>query len=80
MIGFLARRILWSVLVLVVVAATTFAIFFAIPSNPAALIAGKYASPRTIARIECRLGRDQPKPVQFARFLARAARGDLGES
>ena len=80
MIAFLARRVLWSVLVLVLVAATTFAIFFAIPANPAALIAGKYASPQTIATIEKRLGLDQPKPVQLARFLARAARGDLGES
>jgi peptide/nickel transport system permease protein len=80
MIVFLARRILWSVVVLVVVAATTFAIFFAIPANPAALIAGKYASPQTIATIEKRLGLDQPKPIQFARFLSRAARGDLGTS
>ena len=80
MIAYLGRRLAWSVLVLVLVAATTFAIFFAIPANPAALIAGKYASPQTIALIEKRLGLDQPKPVQFARFLARAARGDLGES
>jgi peptide/nickel transport system permease protein len=80
MITFLLRRLLWSGLVLILVAATTFAIFFAIPANPAALIAGKYASPKTIATIEKRLGLDQPKPVQFARFIARAARGDLGES
>jgi peptide/nickel transport system permease protein len=80
MIAHLLRRIAWSVVVLVVVAATTFTIFFAIPTNPAALIAGKYASPKTIATIEKRLGLDQPKPIQFARFLARAARGDLGES
>ncbi|TMQ69465.1 MAG: ABC transporter permease [Candidatus Eisenbacteria bacterium] len=80
MIAYLVRRLSWSVLVLIVVAATTFAIFFAIPANPAALIAGKYASPQTIAAIEKRLGLDQPKPIQFLRFLGRAARGDLGES
>jgi peptide/nickel transport system permease protein len=80
MITHLVRRLLWSVLVLVLVATITFGIFFAIPTNPAALIAGKYASPQTIALIEKRLGLDQPKPVQLARFLWRAARGDLGES
>jgi len=80
MIAHLVRRVVWSLLVLVLVAAVTFGIFFAIPTNPAELIAGKYASPETIALVERRLGLDQPKPVQFARFLARAARGDLGDS
>lgn len=80
MIGLLVRRVLWSVVVLVIVTGVTFTIFFAIPAKPAELIAGKYASPQTIAIIERRLGLDQPKPVQFARFLWRAARGDWGES
>jgi peptide/nickel transport system permease protein len=74
------QRLLWSVVVLVVVSATTFVIFFAVPSRPAALIAGKYASAQTVAAIEKRLGLDQPKPIQFVRFLARAARGDWGFS
>jgi peptide/nickel transport system permease protein len=79
-ISHLVRRLAWSVLVLVLVATITFTIFFAIPTNPAALIAGKYASPQTIALIEKRLGLDQPKPVQLVHFLWRAARGDLGDS
>lgn len=80
MIAQLVRRILWSAVVLVVVAATTFTIFFAIPSNPAELIAGKYATPETIALVERRLGLDQPKPLQFLRFLTHAVRGDWGQS
>jgi len=80
MIAHIVRRLLWSVVVLVVVSATTFVIFFAVPARPAALIAGKYASAQTVAAIEKRLGLDRPKPVQFARFLARAARGDWGFS
>jgi peptide/nickel transport system permease protein len=80
MIAHLLNRILWGALVLVMVAATTFAIFFAIPANPAELIAGKYASPEVIAQVEKKLGLDQPRPIQFARFLGRAVRGDWGES
>ena len=80
MIGHLVQRVLWSVLVLAMVATATFAIFFAIPTNPAELIAGKYASPETIALVEKRLGLDRPKPVQLARFLGHAAVGDLGRS
>lgn len=80
MIAWLVRRIAWALVVLVVISAVTFAIFFAVPGKPAQLIAGKYASPQTIALIEKRLGLDQPKPVQFAIFLGRAVRGDWGQS
>jgi peptide/nickel transport system permease protein len=76
----LVRRLLWSALVLGLVSAATFTIFFAIPSNPAELIAGKYASPETIALVERRLGLDQPKPLQFLRFMTHAIRGDWGQS
>jgi peptide/nickel transport system permease protein len=80
MIAHLVRRLLMGVLVLALVATATFAIFFAIPTNPAELIAGKYATPQTIALVEKSLGLDQPKPVQLARFLGRVATGDLGQS
>jgi peptide/nickel transport system permease protein len=77
---YVLRRLLWSVVVLLIVSATTFVIFFAVPGNPAELIAGKYATRQTVAQIEKRLGLDQPKPVQYLRFVARAARGDWGFS
>src|SRR5262249_10589346 len=80
MTAYAVRRGLWSLLVLVSVSAVTFTIFFAVPGNPAELIAGKYGTPQTIALIEKRLGLDQPKPVQFVRFLTHAARGDWGYS
>jgi peptide/nickel transport system permease protein len=80
MTAWLVRRLAWSVLVLVGVTAITFVIFFAVPADPAALIAGKYASPETIALIRHRLGLDTPKLLQFVRFLTHAARGDWGFS
>jgi len=80
MMVYLVRRLAWVAVVLLVVAAVTFTIFFAVPGKPAQLIAGKYATPATIAVIEKRLGLDQPKPVQFARFVGRAVRGDFGFS
>lgn len=80
MTGYLLGRLAWSAVVLVVVTAVTFVIFFAVPTNPAELIAGKYASKQTIATIEQRLGLDQPKPLQFVRFLTHASYGDWGYS
>jgi peptide/nickel transport system permease protein len=80
MIVSLVRRLMWSVVVLLVVSAATFLIFFAVPTNPAELIAGKYASEQTVAKIKRDLGLDQPLPVQYARFVASAATGNLGFS
>jgi peptide/nickel transport system permease protein len=51
MIAWLVRRLAWSVLVLTIVSTATFAIFFAIPNDPAALVAGKYATPETVALV-----------------------------
>ncbi len=80
MIAIVVRRLFWSVVVLVVVSAVTFAIFFAVPGDPARLIAGKYADAATVALIRHRLGLDQPKLLQLGRFLFRAAIGDWGYS
>ena len=65
MTAYLARRLAGCLLVLVVVSAVTFTIFFGVPGRPAELIAGKYATRETVALIEKRLGLDQPKPLQF---------------
>jgi peptide/nickel transport system permease protein len=74
------QRLLWSLVVILVVCAVTFVIFFAVPGKPAELIAGKYATQETVALIEKRLGLDQPAPLQFLRFVGNAARGDWGYS
>ena len=80
MTAYLVRRVLGALLVLLIVSAVTFVIFFAVPGKPAELIAGKYASPETVALIERRLGLDQPKPAQYLRFVTHAVRGDWGYS
>jgi peptide/nickel transport system permease protein len=74
------RRLFWSLVVLVVVSAVTFAIFFAVPGDPARLIAGKYANAETVALIQRKLGLDRPKLVQLGYFLMNAVRGDWGFS
>jgi len=80
MTSYIVRRLGWCLVVLVLVCAITFVIFFAVPGHPAELIAGKYASPETIALVEKRLGLDQPMPLQFLHFVTHAAYGDWGFS
>lgn len=82
MARFLVRRLLWGVVLLVLVSAATFLIFFELPSSdPAQLRAGARASPQTIAAVRHDLGLDQPVWEQFWHFLTRLfLHFDLGYS
>src|SRR5262249_21164403 len=54
-----------------------------LPGEPALLILGGDAAqvtPEQLARVRARLGLDQPLAVQYARWMGRVARGDLGAS
>jgi len=75
-----ARRLLWFLPTVLGVAVLTFTISHIIPADPAALLAGETASPEQIAAVRAAHGLDQPAPIQFVRYLARTARGDLGRS
>jgi peptide/nickel transport system permease protein len=69
MFQYLVRRLLWAVVLFVAVTFITYVMFFVVPTDPAALAAGKSASPEDIARVSKRLGLDKPVPVQYALFL-----------
>ncbi len=70
MTRYLVRRVLWSAVLLLLVCALTFALFYLLPSgDPAQLRAGKNASPELVAAIRRQLGLDEPVYVQFWRYL-----------
>ena len=77
---FLIRRILLGALVLWIISVAVFAMFFIAPHDPARLLAGKEATPQTVALITHRLGLDKPVLVQYGEFLGRLLHGDLGYS
>jgi len=77
---FLVRRILLCILVLWIISVAVFAMWFIAPHDPARLLAGKEATPQTVALITHRLGLDQPILVQYGQFLGRLLHGDLGYS
>jgi peptide/nickel transport system permease protein len=80
MIGFVARRALAVVPVLVVVAVIAFAMLRAVPGDPAAVIAGDSATPEQVAALREKLGLEKPVVTQFVIWLGGVLRGDLGES
>jgi peptide/nickel transport system permease protein len=80
MIAYVIRRLFQMVIVLLGVTVITFGIVFLIPGDPAALVAGRNATPQKIAEVRVRLGLDQSLPVQYVKYLGRLVRGDLGDS
>ena len=78
MLRFLVYRLLNGVIVVWLISVGVFALFFVVPSNVARTLAGRQATPETIALIEQRLGLDQPIWKQYVDFLGNALRGDLG--
>jgi peptide/nickel transport system permease protein len=71
MARYLARRLLWAVMLFLAVTLVTYVIFFIIPANPAALAAGKTATPERVAEVERFYGLDDPVYLQYAKFLKR---------
>ncbi|HEX6056797.1 MAG TPA: ABC transporter permease [Intrasporangium sp.] len=78
MARFLVRRIALGILVLWLITVAVFALFFIAPNNVAQTLAGRQATPETVALVSQRLGLDQPLWKQYLSFLGNALRGDLG--
>ena len=80
MLAYVIRRLFQLVIVLIGVTIITFLIMFAIPGDPAQLVAGKNATPQKVEEIRKRLGLNRPLYVQYYKFVGRLVRGDLGDS
>lgn len=71
MARYIARRVGWMFVLLALVSAVTFLIFYALPSaDPAVLRAGRQASPELVAQIRERLGLDEPLYVQYWTYMS----------
>jgi peptide/nickel transport system permease protein len=67
---YIIRRLLWLIVLLLIVSAVTFVIFYALPSgDPAALRAGRSPTPGQLAQIRHTLGLDKPIYVQYWLFI-----------
>ena len=80
MISFLARRLLSTLPVLLVVSLLVFLMIRLTPGDPAAVLAGDAASTDQIAQIRTSLGLDRSIPEQYGIWFANVLTGDLGES
>ena len=70
MLRYIIRRILWVIVLLFLVSAVTFLIFYSLPSaDPAALRAGRQPNPQLVETIRHNLGLDKPIYVQYWRYM-----------
>jgi peptide/nickel transport system permease protein len=78
--GYIARRILQAIPVMVLVATAVFLLLRLTPGDPTDMLLGPEATPERAAELRRDLGLDQPFPVQWAFWFSHVLRGDLGES
>src|SRR6476646_6101427 len=78
--GFILRRVLLGLLVLVIVSVLVFAATQALPGDPARAILGRDATPASLAALRAKLHLDQPVLQQYWNWVTGLLHGDLGNS
>lgn len=79
-LGFLARRLAWSLLVLVGLSVVIFVIARVVPGDPARMALGPRASAEQVADLQQKLGLNLPLYQQYGLFVGGLAHGELGQS
>ena len=80
MLGFIARRLLYLVPVLVAVSLLTFLIASLLPGDLAYVILGDQATPEKVAALRHDMGLDQPLWWRYLSWLGHVLEGDFGRS
>ncbi len=78
--GFVVRRLLLGLIVLLMVSIVVFAATQALPGDPARAILGRSATPASLAALRLKLHLDQPVFSQYWTWLTGLLRGNLGTS
>ena len=80
MMGFILRRLLQLLPVLLIASTGIWAMIYAVPGNPVAAMVGENATPEQVQAVTVRLGLDRPVHVQYWSWLTHALSGDFGLS
>lgn len=77
---YIVRRLLITLVLLLVITVIIFAMVRLVPGDPAVLMAGQGATEERIEAIRARLGLDRPLVEQYFIFMGQLFRGDMGVS
>jgi peptide/nickel transport system permease protein len=77
---FVVRRLLFSLVVLLLVSVVTFVVVQVLPGDVASMILGTDASPEDVATMRETLGLNRPAYIRYLEWIGGAVRGDWGTS
>ena len=77
---YIARRLLWTPVLLVIVSFITFALGQFGPGDPIQILMGQHSDPEVVQRIREQRGLDDNIAVQYTRYIGNVFQGDFGES
>ena len=80
MTGYILKRLVSAIPVLLGITVIVFAIMALIPGDPATAILGSYATPENVAKLNRDLGLDKPLVQQYFIWLGNMLTGDFGTS
>ena len=80
MLGFVIRRLLLSIITLVILITIVFLITAVFPDDPGRSLAGPFASQQVVDSINERIGANDPKLEQYARLVKNTITFDFGDS
>ncbi|HZK28430.1 MAG TPA: ABC transporter permease [Thermoclostridium sp.] len=75
---YIIKRVISAIITLFLVATFTFFLMYLVPGGP--FLAEKAPSPQTLKALEEKYGLDQPVGIQYANYMKRLLKGDLGTS
>jgi peptide/nickel transport system permease protein len=78
--GYIVRRLIQTIIVLLIVTIVTFLLLHITPGDPAAAMLGTEASLEQIKELQKELWLDRPFIVQYAHWLFNVFKGDFGNS
>jgi len=80
LLGYVIRRLLWTIPVLVAISFIVFTILRLAPGDPVDTLLGQRYTEETAARLRAKYGYDQPLLVQYGKYIWNLMQGDLGVS
>lgn len=80
MVGYIVKRLLSVIPVMIVVGVVVFLLIHLTPGDPAAVILGPNATVEEVRNLRAQLGLDRPIYVQLLAWFSNVMRGNLGDS
>ena len=80
MLAFITKRVAFGLATLFIISLLIFGVTQALPSDPAAIMLGREATPEAVKELRHEFGLDRALPNQYGHWLGGVVKGDFGKS